>query len=108
MESTEEDLQLREGHWVIADLRGNGGHIRTIPVPQWVKDAVDNWTVGAGITSGPLLRSINKNRQNLGPRLYSKGDLGNRESKREMLWSAIGGTARFEKDLCATVPPSRR
>jgi integrase len=55
-----EDLQLREGHWVIADLRGKGGHIRTIPVPQWVKAAVDNWTVGAGITAGPLLRSINK------------------------------------------------
>ena len=30
------------------------------------------------------------------------------ESKREMLWSAIGGTAGFEKNLCATVPPSRR
>jgi len=29
-----EDLQLREGHWVIADLRGKGGHIRTIPVPE--------------------------------------------------------------------------
>ena len=55
-----EDLQLWEGHWVIADLRGKGGHIRTIPVPQWVKEAVDSWTVGAGITSGPLLRSINK------------------------------------------------
>ena len=55
-----EDLQLREGHWVIADLRGKGGHIRTIPVPQWVKEAVDSWTVGGGITSGPLLRSINK------------------------------------------------
>jgi integrase len=25
-----------------------------------VKEAVDSWTVGAGITSGPLLRSINK------------------------------------------------
>ena len=55
-----EDLQLREGHWIIADLRGKGGHIRTIPVPQWVKEAVDSWTVDAGITSGPLLRSINK------------------------------------------------
>jgi integrase len=49
-----EDLQLREGHWVIADLRGKGGHIRTIPVPQWVKEAVDSWTVGAGITSEGL------------------------------------------------------
>ena len=26
-----EDLQLREGHTVVADLRGKGGHIRTIP-----------------------------------------------------------------------------
>ena len=55
-----EDLQLREGHWVIADLRGKGGHIRTIPVPEWVKKAVDNWTLRAGITAGPLLRSITK------------------------------------------------
>ena len=55
-----EDLQLREGHWVIADLRGKGGHIRTIPVPEWVKEAIDNWAVGAGINAGPLLRSINK------------------------------------------------
>src|ERR1700733_1596957 len=46
-----EDLQPREGHWVIADLRGKGGHIRTIPVPQWVKEAVDSWTAGAGIPS---------------------------------------------------------
>jgi integrase len=35
----------------------------------------------------------------LGSRLYTQGHLGNRESKREKLWSAIGGTARFEKDL---------
>ena len=55
-----EDFQLREGHWVIADLRGKGGHIRTIPVPQWVKEAVDMWTIGASIDAGPLLRSINK------------------------------------------------
>jgi integrase len=55
-----EDFQLREGHWIIADPRGKGGHIRTIPVPQWVKEAVDSWTLVAGIIAGPLLRSINK------------------------------------------------
>jgi integrase len=48
-----EDLQLREGHWVIADLRGKGGHIRTIPVPEWVKEAVDKWALRAGINAGP-------------------------------------------------------
>jgi transposase IS66 family protein len=59
-EDGRDDFQLREGHWVIADLRGKGGHIRTIPVPQWVKEAVDMWALGAGIDVGPLLRSINK------------------------------------------------
>jgi site-specific recombinase XerD len=55
-----EDLQLREEHWVIADLVGKGGHMRAIPVPDWVKTGVDNWVAAAGITTGPLLRSINK------------------------------------------------
>jgi site-specific recombinase XerD len=55
-----EDLQLREGHWVIADLRGKGGHIWTTPVPEWVKRASDSWTLHAGINAGPLLWSINK------------------------------------------------
>jgi len=55
-----EDLQLREEHWVIADLVGKGGHVRTIPMPDWVKAGVDNWVAAAGITTGPLLRSINK------------------------------------------------
>ena len=36
-----EDIQLREGHWVIADLNGKGGHIRTVPMPGWVKRAID-------------------------------------------------------------------
>ena len=55
-----EDIQQREEHWVIADLVGKGGHIRTIPVPDWVKAGVDAWTEAAGITTGTLLRSINK------------------------------------------------
>jgi len=49
-----EDFQLREGHWVIADLRGKGGHIRTIPAPEWVKAAVDRWTLASSINAGPL------------------------------------------------------
>jgi integrase len=55
-----EDIQHREGHWVIADLNGKGGHIRTVPMPDWVKRAIDEWIVPAGLTSGPLFRAINK------------------------------------------------
>jgi site-specific recombinase XerD len=32
-----EDIEQRKEHWVIADLVGKGGHIRTIPIPDWVK-----------------------------------------------------------------------
>ena len=55
-----EDIQQREEHWVIADLVGKGGHIRTIPIPDWVKAGIDVWMTAAGITTGTLLRSINK------------------------------------------------
>jgi len=37
-----------------------GGHIRTILVPDWVKAGIDTWVVAAGITTGTLIRSINK------------------------------------------------
>jgi integrase len=33
-----DDLQLREGHWVIADLNGKGSHIRTVPAAGMDKD----------------------------------------------------------------------
>ena len=53
-------IQLREEHWVIADLLGKAGHIRTVPIPAWVKAAIDEWKNAAGIAEGGLLRSINK------------------------------------------------
>jgi len=52
---TVEDLQQREEHWVVADLVGKGGHVRTVPVPAWVKLAVDNWLAAGGISTGPVL-----------------------------------------------------
>jgi site-specific recombinase XerD len=57
---TLESLQQREEHWVIADLLGKGGHVRTVPVPAWVKDTVDAWVLAAGITRGRVFRAINK------------------------------------------------
>jgi site-specific recombinase XerD len=55
-----EDFQLREEHWVLADLVGKGGHMRTVPVPSWVKVAVDAWTRAAEVRSGILFRAIGK------------------------------------------------
>ncbi|MFZ0744105.1 MAG: tyrosine-type recombinase/integrase [Terracidiphilus sp.] len=28
-----EHLEHREGHWAVVDLKGNGGHVRTVPIP---------------------------------------------------------------------------
>lgn len=55
-----EDLQQREGRWVIPDLRGKHGRVRTIPVPAWVKVAVDRWTAASDIHSGRILRGMNR------------------------------------------------
>jgi hypothetical protein len=51
-------LQQREGHWAIVDLNGKAGHVRTIPVPDWVYGLVDEWTKSAGIESGRLFRRV--------------------------------------------------
>src|SRR6266567_2566535 len=37
-------LQQREGHWAIVDLCGKAGHVRTIPVPNWVHGLLNEWT----------------------------------------------------------------
>jgi integrase len=55
------DIQKREDHWVIVDLVGKAGHVRTVPVPAWVKTAVDRWIESATIAGGRLFRSIRKN-----------------------------------------------
>jgi site-specific recombinase XerD len=52
------DLQIRQGHWAVVDLIGKGGHVRTVPVPGWVKAALDQWTAAAGIVDGRIFRAI--------------------------------------------------
>ena len=54
------DFQVREEHWVIADLIGKGKHIRTVPVPVWTKRAVDEWTDAAKINAGALFRRVGR------------------------------------------------
>ena len=42
------------------DLKGKGGHVRTVPMPEWVNKLLDEWLSAAGITSGRLFRRVNK------------------------------------------------
>jgi site-specific recombinase XerD len=53
-----DEVQMRQGHWAVVDLVGKGGHIRTVPIPEWVKVALDQWTVAAGVTEGRIFRAV--------------------------------------------------
>jgi integrase len=63
------DIQLREGRWVVADLRGKGGRVRTVAIPLWVKKAIDGWMVAAKIEKGRLLRPLSKSGKLIGDEL---------------------------------------
>lgn len=55
-----EEIQLREGRWVIANLSGKGGRVRTIAIPLWVKQAVNAWMAAAAVEEGKLLQPVTK------------------------------------------------
>jgi site-specific recombinase XerD len=54
------DIQQRDGRWVVADLIGKGGRIRTVPMPSWAKPSLDAWAQVLGDAMGPILRPVNK------------------------------------------------
>jgi len=57
---TVEHTQQREGRWVIVDLLGKHGRVRSVPIASWVKAALDRWTTAAGIDTGCVFRAVNK------------------------------------------------
>jgi len=57
---TLDHLQQREDHWAIVDLVGKAGHVRTVPVPGWVKCELEDWLRTAAIDRGKLFRRVNK------------------------------------------------
>ncbi|HEY6849420.1 MAG TPA: tyrosine-type recombinase/integrase [Terracidiphilus sp.] len=57
---TVEDLQIRQGDWAIVDLVGKGGHVRTVPVPAWGKQAIDRWRDLAKVAAGGIFRAVSR------------------------------------------------
>jgi hypothetical protein len=77
---TVDSIQEREQHWVIADLLGKAGHIRTVPIPVWVKRAVEEWQLAGRVTDGVLFRAIDKTGRIWGTGMTAKVLLGDREA----------------------------
>jgi site-specific recombinase XerC len=53
-----DEIQMRQGHWAVVDLVGKGGHIRTVPIPNWVKAALDQWILAAGVREERIFRAV--------------------------------------------------
>src|SRR2546426_1692477 len=103
-----DSIQLREEHWVIADLLGKAGHIRTVPIPGWVKVAIDEWKEASGVIEGALFRAINKAGWVWGTGMAAK-----------VLWEVVRAAATragierlaphdLPSQLRAALPPGRR
>jgi len=53
-------IQQRDGRWCIVDLVGKHNRVRTVPMPAWVKVAIDAWTAPAGVVDGYVFRPVKR------------------------------------------------
>jgi site-specific recombinase XerD len=101
---TLDHLQQREDHWAIVDLVGKGGHIRTIPVPDWVRTELDDWLAAATIDRGRLFRRVNKVGRAWGDGMTVKAVWHIVKDSARNIWSGEVGAARSATDLCLALP----
>lgn len=66
------DFQQRDAHWAIVNLFGTGGHIRTVPVPGWVKAVLDAWLHASEIKEGIVFRRVSSSGSVWGPKISEK------------------------------------
>jgi len=90
------------------DLIGKGGHIRTVPIPNWVKAALDQWAQSAGVCEGQDLSSSRRTGKGVGQRHLAERCLVRRQNL--LRESGLGAhcTARSAADLREALPRSRR
>ena len=75
---TFEHIQRREDHWAIVDLIGKAGHVRTIPMPNWVKQTIDDWLSVAQIETGQNFRCVCR-----------KGSVWGTEITEKVVWHVV-------------------
>lgn len=65
---TARHVQQREGRWLIVDLAGKHNRLRSVAVPRWVKEVLDEWMAEAAIADGFLFRAVNRHGKLIGDR----------------------------------------
>lgn len=60
VQSKVEDIQRAESRWVLSQVVGGHGRVRTVPLPSWVKWALDSWLEASKIRSGVIFRALDR------------------------------------------------
>jgi integrase/recombinase XerD len=53
-------IQQRDGRWVLVDLIGKRNKVRSVPMPNWAKQAIDEYVRAADLTEGVVFRPVNR------------------------------------------------
>ncbi len=61
----------RENRWIVVDLVGKGGRIRSIAMPAWANSAVVAWTEAAGLKCGRIFRAMRRGDRVVGESMTS-------------------------------------
>jgi site-specific recombinase XerD len=64
-----EHIQQRDGRWVLVDLLGKRNKLRSVPMPSWSKQAIDQYATAANLSDGIVFRPINKSGRLTGERM---------------------------------------
>jgi len=70
---TVEHIQLRDARWVIVDMVGKGGRVRSVPMPSWTKSALDSWAQAGEISSGVVFRAVSKGGRVIATKITPRG-----------------------------------
>ena len=57
---TFDHIQQRDGRWVLVDITGKRNKVRSVPMPSWTKQAIDEYATAAELTEGIVFCPINK------------------------------------------------
>jgi len=101
---TVDHLQQREEHWAIVDLVGKGGHVRTVPVPDWVRSELDDWLAAAAIDRGKVFRRVNRVGRTWGGGMTVKAVWHIVKESAKTIGIAKLAPHDLRRDLCSAVP----
>lgn len=78
-----EHIQQRDSRWGIVHVFGKHRRVRTVPMPVWVKVAIDAWTGTARVVDGHVFRPVNRGDQVPRRRAVRKSGLADAAAARQ-------------------------